>query len=60
MILAFIGLIMVVIAVGEGNVPVVITGAVLAVVGLILSKGFSKYNQARGNQIEYWAKRKRR
>lgn len=55
MILAFIGGVLVVIGIGTGNVPVIIVGAVLVVLGLLTIGAMDEHNRASNNRRRYWA-----
>ena len=55
MILAFLGGIVFLIGAGSSNVPVVIVGAVMVVIGVFASDSASRSLKARANRTEYWA-----
>ena len=55
MILAIVGVIILISAMGEGNTPVIIVGAVLICLGLLISSVLREQNRAEGNRRRYWA-----
>ena len=55
MLLAFIGGVMLVIAAYDGNIPVIVIGSVLVILGVMIMSVSSEHNRARANRRKFWS-----